>query len=131
MATEFVPCGERSSTRSCSSFCCTKQDELLAKECDVNRSLDVRSTFRRARLNQGTGKLSMVVWERFLLHLKPRTTQQERALYFEIASSFADTLDVLGFMDLRQASPQRVLLSALFFLCCRRSILHLYHVPIF
>lgn len=46
----------------------------------------------------------MVVWERFLLHLMPRTTQQERALYFEIASSFADNLDVLGFMDLRQAS---------------------------
>lgn len=57
-----------------------------------------------AGLGQGTGKLSMVVWERFLVHLKPRTTQQERALYFEIASSFADTLDVLGFMDLRQAS---------------------------
>ncbi|CAM9446221.1 unnamed protein product, partial [Ectocarpus sp. 6 AP-2014] len=50
----------------------------------------------------GTGKLSMVVWERFLLHLMPRTTQQERALYFEIASNFADNLDVLGFMDLRQ-----------------------------
>lgn len=57
---------------------------------------------------QGTGKLSMVVWERFLLHLKPRTTQQERALYFEIASSFADTLDVLGFMDLRQASQVEI-----------------------
>lgn len=44
----------------------------------------------------------MVVWQRFLLHLMPRTTQQERALYFEIASGFADELDVLGFMDLRQ-----------------------------
>lgn len=42
------------------------------------------------------------MWERFLLHLMPRTTQQERALYFEIASGFADNLDVLGFMDLRQ-----------------------------
>ena len=52
---------------------------------------------------QGTGKLSLVVWNRFLLHLMPRTTEQERALYFEIASRFADNLDVLGFMDLRQA----------------------------
>lgn len=51
---------------------------------------------------QGTGKLSMVVWNRFLHHLMPRATQQERALYFEIASGFAENLDVLGFMDLRQ-----------------------------
>ncbi|CAM9284097.1 unnamed protein product, partial [Ascophyllum nodosum] len=50
----------------------------------------------------GTGKISMVVWDRFLLHLMPRTTKQERALYFEIASGFAENLDVLGFMDLRQ-----------------------------
>ncbi|CAN0020902.1 unnamed protein product, partial [Laminaria digitata] len=50
----------------------------------------------------GTGKLSLVVWNRFLAHLMPRTTEQERALYFEIASRFADNLDVLGFMDLRQ-----------------------------
>lgn len=65
----------------------------------------MNTTFRVcSRCVQGTGKLSMVVWERFLLHLMPRTTQQERALYFEIASSFADNLDVLGFMDLRQAS---------------------------
>lgn len=45
----------------------------------------------------------MVVWDRFLHNMMPRTTQQERALYFEIASGFADELDVLGFMDLRQA----------------------------
>lgn len=60
---------------------------------------------------QGTGKLSMVVWERFLLHLMPRTTKQERALYFEIASGFADDIDVLGFMELRQARARRFFLS--------------------
>lgn len=63
----------------------------------------------------------MVVWERFLLHLKPRTTQQERALYFEIASSFADNLDVLGFMDLRNVSffcPPRVFVLLLILSAC-------------
>ena len=49
----------------------------------------------------------MVVWDRFLLHLMPRTTKQERALYFEIASGFAENLDVLGFMDLRQVKLKR------------------------
>lgn len=51
---------------------------------------------------QGKGKLSLVVWDRFLHHMMPRTTKQERALYFEIASGFGEELDVLGFMDLRQ-----------------------------
>lgn len=62
----------------------------------------VRNRGVRPRAEQGTGKLSMVVWNRFLHHLMPRATQQERALYFEIASGFAENLDVLGFMDLRQ-----------------------------
>ncbi|CAM9152305.1 unnamed protein product, partial [Choristocarpus tenellus] len=51
---------------------------------------------------KGTGKLSMIVWDHFLKHLKPNLTWQERAMHFEIASNFSDELDVLGFMELRQ-----------------------------
>lgn len=63
----------------------------------------------------------MVVWQRFLLHLMPRTTQQERALYFEIASGFADELDVLGFMDLRQV--RAVLMAGMIYVQIRFCVL--------
>lgn len=51
---------------------------------------------------QGTGEITMVVWDRFLTHLMPRTTKEERVIYFQIASGFSNRLDVLGFMELRQ-----------------------------
>ncbi|CAM9277734.1 unnamed protein product, partial [Discosporangium mesarthrocarpum] len=50
----------------------------------------------------GTGKLSSVVWDRFLQHLMPKSTWHERALHFEIASNFQDKLGAVGFLDLRR-----------------------------
>jgi hypothetical protein len=51
---------------------------------------------------EGTGQISMVVFDKFMGHLMPRISRQERVLYFELAADFSDSVDLLSFLDLRR-----------------------------
>lgn len=52
------------------------------------------------RENKGT--MSRTMWMRFLGYLKPELTEFEKAMYFELASSFNDDIDIISFLELRK-----------------------------
>ncbi|CAM9214591.1 unnamed protein product [Phaeothamnion confervicola] len=73
---------------------------------------------------EGTGKVPLVMWDKFLGRLRPALKPSERFLYYEIITGFLGEVDIISFMDLHQvlkytvvggqskAAPQGMTLAA-------------------